>query len=277
MTDKHTFLQNLRAALLHRNISESDIAPYIEQFDRFYDRMVMDGNSVCSVLNDVGAIADNIAAQVSDKYDEINRFAERTMTVQTVSVNTEIIDASELEIVGSDTDASKAVKISENPDKKQESDNIRLNTGTKLPDYTPKEKVRTSKKFWIAFALTLPITLLLLLGILGIFIGVWGVLAVMVVGALVLLAGCVALGTVASLIGVIYGVSQLFTSVPIGLYEIGIGVVIAGVTMFAGILIYNLAIRLLPFIIKLVYKLFRFVFAKLKALFDYLRREGAQP
>ncbi len=276
MTDKNTFLQNLRAALLHRNISESDIAPYIEQFDRFYDRMVMDGDSVCSALDDIGAIADNIAAQVSDKYDEINRFAERTMTVQTVSVNTEIIDASELEIVGLDTGVGENVKTPEKTDERQESDNVPPKTGVKLPDYTVKEKIHTSKKFWIVFALTLPVTFALLVGIVGVFVGVWALLAAMMVGALAALAVCVALGTVASLIGVIYGVSQLFASVPIGLYEIGIGIVIAGVTMFAGILIYNLAIRLLPFVIKLVYKLFRFVFAKLKVLFDYLRKECAQ-
>ena len=63
MNEKQQFLEKLRAALLDRDVSESDIQPYIERFDR---------------------IADNIAEQVSECYDEINRLAERTLTVDRV-------------------------------------------------------------------------------------------------------------------------------------------------------------------------------------------------
>ena len=52
--------------------------------------------------------------------------------------------------------------------------------------------------------------------------------------------------------------------------------VIAGIVMFVGILLYNFAIRLVPKLIKLVYKLFLYVLSKLKELFNYLRRESAK-
>jgi len=48
---------------------------------------------------------------------------------------------------------------------------------------------------------------------------------------------------------------------------------VAGIALLVGILLYNFAIRLLPFTIKKVYKLFKFVIKKLKELFFYLRKE----
>ena len=79
MNEKQQFLEKLRAALLDRDVSESDIQPYIERFDRFYDRMANDPESVQDgLLDDIDRIADNIAEQVSERYDEINRLAERT-------------------------------------------------------------------------------------------------------------------------------------------------------------------------------------------------------
>ena len=93
------------------------------------------------------------------------------------------------------------------------------------------------------------------------------------VGALVVLVGG---GAAVSLVGIIYGVTQLFVSVPVGLYEIGIGVIVAGGVMFAGILVYNFAVRLVPFVMKLWWKLFMYVLVKLKWLFDFLRKGSAK-
>ena len=93
------------------------------------------------------------------------------------------------------------------------------------------------------------------------------------VGALVVLT---AGGSALSLVGIIYGVIQLFSVVPVGLYEIGMGVIIAGGIMFVGILIYNVAVRLLPFLMRMVWRLFCFVLKKLRVLFNFLRRECAK-
>ncbi len=60
----------------------------------------------------------------------------------------------------------------------------------------------------------------------------------------------VAVGSLVALVAVIYGVSQLFIVVPIGMFELGLGVAAIGITMFVGILMYNIAVRLLPFLLR---------------------------
>ena len=278
MTDKQGFLEKLKDALIQRNISEQDIAPYIEQFDRFYDRMVQDEDTVGAMLNDIDKIADNIAAQVSDRYDEINRFAERTMTVQTVSVDTEIIEATELEIVD-ESDAENSGEAEEVPADIGEEpvpDAETASEGTKLPDYVEKEVIPNSKKFLLLFGVTLPITLPLALLGMSLFVAVWIALMLGNVVAIVAMIATAAVGTVAALVGIIYGITQLFVSVPTGLYEIGIGVVIVGLVLFVCILLYNFAIRLMPFLIKRVFVLFKFTLSKLKARVNRIRKECAE-
>ena len=52
-----------------------------------------------------------------------------------------------------------------------------------------------------------------------------------------------------------------------GLYEIGLGLTVGGIVMLGGILVYNCAIRLVPWLIRLLGDLFRFCTGKLKDLF----------
>jgi hypothetical protein len=130
--------------------------------------------------------------------------------------------------------------------------------------------------FWVLFAVSLPVTVPLALAGLAVFLAVWAAMIALIlaaVGALVLLT---AGGSALSLVGIIYGVIQLFSVVPVGLYEIGMGVIIAGGIMFVGILIYNVAVRLLPFLMRMVWRLFCFVLKKLRVLFNFLRRECAK-
>jgi len=126
-------------------------------------------------------------------------------------------------------------------------------------DYKQAEKTGTGTGktvFWVVFILTLPITLLLALVGIGIFAAVLGSLAVCVIALIAMTIACVAGGTALALVGIIYGITQLFSAVPIGLYEIGIGLMIGGAVMFVSILMYNIAVRLLPWLMRLVSKLF---------------------
>ena len=59
LPDKQEFLEKLRQALIERDISETDIAPYIERFDRFFERMTNDPeNDRSDLLSDIDRIAD---------------------------------------------------------------------------------------------------------------------------------------------------------------------------------------------------------------------------
>lgn len=318
MSEKQLFLDKLRAALIERDISDSDIQPYIERFDRFYDRMVSDPeNTKNGLLDDIDRIADNIAEQVSERYDEINRLAERTLTVDRVkdvpdqppqnSVGAEENRSGEQPGRQPETSTSADADNQPKPgnahsgapgnlpaDQKNAPDSFGNASGTfnemaeayddvfpdgksnRPPEYIDEEPSPNSTIFWVLFAVSLPLTLPLALIGLAFFAGVWVGFLGLIIGAVALLIGSAAVGTALALVGIIYGISQLFSVVPVGMYELGLGVMIGSATMFVGILLYNFAIRLMPVIMRLWGRFFRFVCAKLRLLFGFLRKECAK-
>ncbi len=127
--------------------------------------------------------------------------------------------------------------------------------------------------FWVTLILTLPITITLIAAVFGIFVTVFALISALIIGCVACLVVGVTGGCALSLIGIIYGITQTFDVPQIGAYEIGLGVMIAGCVMFSSILIYNFAIRLLPFVMKKVGVLFGICVKKLKQLFIYAKGE----
>lgn len=127
------------------------------------------------------------------------------------------------------------------------------------------------KKFYIILACTSPIWLLLILAVVTLFLAVIGVFAVSIVVIIAALVAAVAAGTTLSVVGVVYGITQLFKYAPIGLYEIGLGLKIGGYLMLGGIIAYNIAVRLLPFLIKKILELFVFTAHKCVELYFYVK------
>ncbi len=124
-----------------------------------------------------------------------------------------------------------------------------------------------NRLFWILFFLSLPISLPALCLGLSLFAAAYLALALLIVMLLGALVTAAAGGTALSLIGIIYGGTQILRSLPIGMYEIGLGVTIGGGAMFLGIAMYNIALRLLPYIIKKLTVFFIFALKQLKKLF----------
>ena len=123
------------------------------------------------------------------------------------------------------------------------------------------------------FILTLPLTAVTLAITGAAFALAFFMIAVVIlisVGALVLIT---ALGTVVSVLGLIFGVSQMMANLPVGLYECGIAICVGSIALFCGILVYNFAVRLMPFIAKELLIFMRFVFRKYRELYIYLKRE----
>lgn len=122
--------------------------------------------------------------------------------------------------------------------------------------------------FWLLFILALPITLSLLILYFGLFAAMFAVLAavfIVLVGGTI---GGAAVGAAVSLTGIIYGITQLITaasSAP-GLYEIGLGLSVGGAALMLSILLYNCAIRLIPWLFRLICSLFRLCSGKLRDL-----------
>lgn len=301
MTDKHSFLERLKERLLSKGVSETDAAPYLSQFDKYYDRMASDDLATAETLLDIESIADNITSQVKERYEEIDRLAAISMSTPAVSlddvptmeaqipaVTDDIIDDIEEYEVFEDTAEDELVpyedyaveEISEAseevPAESAELSEFTEEGSTRLPDYVEPEKIQESKMFWVLFAVSLPVTLPLALLVLLIFGVMWGGLAAVTAGAVAALIAAVCAGTAVSLVGIIYGIAQFKTAIPVGLYEVGVGIVAAGITLCVGILIYNFVVRLMPILFKLVLKLFKYTLKRLKELFNYLRKESAK-
>jgi hypothetical protein len=129
---------------------------------------------------------------------------------------------------------------------------------------------RGKQKFWIIFACSLPLILVFLLLYFGTFALLFAALASLIVLLIAGLIGTSAIGAAVSFVCIVYGISQLITvaSAAPGVYEIGLGITVGGAVMLFGILIYNLAIRVVPKLIRLLGTLFRFCTGKLKVLFQ---------
>ena len=139
------------------------------------------------------------------------------------------------------------------------------------PEPEPTEKGRTV--FIVGALITLPITLFLLSVMLIAFGAVFLALAAVSLAIIVAMIALIAAGSILAVVGIIYGFTQLFSSVPVGLYEIGLGVLIIGIVFLVSILLYNIALRFIPWVMKKVVVLFRFVCRQLKRLFYYVRKE----
>ncbi|MGN1346728.1 MAG: hypothetical protein ACI4V1_08075 [Eubacteriales bacterium] len=141
--------------------------------------------------------------------------------------------------------------------------------------YSPGEDVTTRGMilFWVGLFLTLPITLGLAVVLFGAFAAVFIGLSALIVGLIAVLIAIAACGAGVSLVGIIFGITQLFSFLAAGIYEIGLGIMVAGAVLFVSVLLYNVAIRLLPWLISLVGNLLGWVCGKLKNLFFVVRRE----
>jgi uncharacterized membrane protein len=126
------------------------------------------------------------------------------------------------------------------------------------------QKLRNNKTLFTVLAcIAAPFVLALALITVGLYVFFWVALALMLIFSIAGLIVFVAAGCCISLIGIVYGVIQLVAGeTPIGLFEIGLGVIVIGSVLLIGILVYNFAMRLIPFAMKQLAKLFKFAFVK---------------
>lgn len=78
-------------------------------------------------------------------------------------------------------------------------------------------------------------------------------------------AGC-------SLVGIIYGFTQLTVAAPIAWYEIGLALVVAGVSLALGVLLYNGAVRFMPWVIRRMNVFSRFSLRQLRRRITKLKK-----
>ncbi len=116
-----------------------------------------------------------------------------------------------------------------------------------LVSLTPRGKVR----FWSLLILTLPLSLSFCTLLLLVFAFCFLTVCALIAASILLIGGEAVAGTACFLVGVIYGIIQICTaSVGIGIYEIGLGIICAGVFLALGVLTYHLAVRGLPYLLR---------------------------
>ena len=141
--------------------------------------------------------------------------------------------------------------------------------------YEPAKDVTTRGMliFWIGLFLTLPLTIALGAVLFGTFAALIVGLSAMIIGLIAVLIAVAACGAGVSLVGIVFGITQLFSFLSAGIYEIGLGIMVAGAVLFVSILLYNIAIRFLPWLIGRLGNLLGWICGKIKTLFYVVRRE----
>ena len=146
----------------------------------------------------------------------------------------------------------------------------------KISKRTDDELKSNLTKFRIIFFLCIPLILAILL-ITAAFFGVlFFVIAVLVIIASAALAVITAAGSAVSIFGLISGVVQFFSNSYVGLYECGLSIMIGAAALFAGILVYNFIVRLMPFVASKLWQFTKFVFRKYRVLYVFVKKECLQ-
>ena len=155
--------------------------------------------------------------------------------------------------------------------------NVKKLKKTKAEKVRYRPKVQGSPLFWTLFVVTLPITLPIFAAI-CVLVGVLYIMVTALIAALAAITiGCIAAGTALSLIGIIYGIMAITKhQVPVGLYEIGVGVALGGVTMLVSVLLYNTAVCFAPKLYKYAKKLTVRIFTGISDLYYRVKKECAK-
>ncbi|MBE6572821.1 MAG: hypothetical protein E7652_00335 [Ruminococcaceae bacterium] len=175
------------------------------------------------------------------------------------------VDDEFIEEEGSDflVDTSSLKKAGEKPKR----------TDKRFKESEKKEKIKGTPLFWTIFVLLLPIICPVLLLGAGVFASVYVAITLLIVALCGAIVAVVTMGTIVSLVGIIYGAILAFKIAPLGMYEVGIGIIVGSLTMLLSVLMYNLAIRFSPLLYKWLTKLLKLVVKQLIMLFNKAKKE----
>ena len=128
------------------------------------------------------------------------------------------------------------------------------------------------KRFILISALTSPLWAIAAVLYALLWIAAFAVEALSVAAAVCASIGVFAAGGAASGSGIIYGIFIMMSEKAIGIYEIGFGIIVAGASLLGGVLLYNFAIRFMPFAIKKTAEFFMFCLGRVRVLLHEFKR-----
>ena len=236
--------------------THTDGAPNMQQGIQTNDILADDATRVMpSYLEEQQAVAGSLATHLTDLPDEDIRADDTAATF--------------------DQAATRSIDTQDTDDEMQTADEIPSPRTSHLREITyrgePSPEAR--RKFIIGATLLSPFGALIFLVCMSVVGVIWLVSVLLIPLLLALMLAICVVGIVLSVVGFVYGLSQLFTVKPVGMFEIGLGIIILGATILICTLIYNLAVRVIPKLVRRCWRLVRRTFWLLADLFCYIRGE----
>ena len=236
--------------------THTDGAPNMQQGIQTNDILADDATRVMpSHLEEQQAVAGRLATHLTDLPDE-DIGADNTAATF-------------------DQAATRSIDTQDTDDEMQTADEIPSPRTSHLREITyrgePSPEAR--RKFIIGATLLSPFGALIFLVCMSVVGVIWLVSVLLIPLLLALMLAICVVGIVLSVVGFVYGLSQLFTVKPVGMFEIGLGIIILGATILISTLIYNLAVRVIPKLIRRCWRLVCRTFWLLADLFCYIRGE----
>lgn len=236
--------------------THTDGAPNMQQGIQTNDILADDATRVMpSHMEEQQAVAGRLATHLTDLPDEDIRADNTAATF--------------------DQAATRSIDTQDTDDEMQTADEIPSPRTSHLREITyrgePSPEAR--RKFIIGATLLSPFGALIFLVCMSVVGIIWLVSVLLIPLLLALMLAICVVGIVLSVVGFVYGLSQLFTVKPVGMFEIGLGIIILGATILICTLIYNLAVRVIPKLIRRCWRLVCRTFWLLADLFCYIRGE----
>lgn len=303
--EKQVFLDRVRQTLLDRGVAEEVTARQLAKLSRFIDEEggdnaetmleeedpVLLAEEICALLKRnaarraAAAVIEPEEAEVPAPAPVAAPIAETVATVE-VNENFDVVDlpAGDRRLEASPAEQSpesiyvppaadvfeeELPRRSRKQAKRAEQEVLEVDEAESRAEEYSGEK--GGPMFWVMFIAALPFVVVICAAVLALFIAAFAALAVLQVGSFVALAAVAAVGTAFTLVALIYGIVQLLSTLPVGLFELGIGVTAGGIVLFCSILLYNLGVRLLPFTMKKLAKFMGWTIKRGKILFIYLK------
>lgn len=280
--EKNAFLRELALILRQRGLTDEEIRVRIEKIGAFIDGLsVEERNAVIGGNPNVAAIADRLFAREGAQKPAgapatASAPAPKKEKKEDFKITSEYKKSA---LADNDENTSAGKNVAEIRRRDEEKlralkDEAQKPRKAKQPHATIAQRFESERKFWVIFFCCIPILFVFLGALLSVFAAVFFGLIAVILLLVCALAVAVAIGTGVSLIGIVYGVVQFFVAggvSAVGLYEAGMGIFAAGITMLVGVLIYNAAIRLVPFVMKKLRAFLKFIFKKLGVLAEYLK------
>lgn len=253
---KQQFLTQLKDKLMSKGLSESDAAAKCNAISKNFEK-----------ISEADAAKYYTDANIDMIVTKITKSSDTDKTSTPVQAPTIVIPKGET--------TSKGKESSDNNSKTTKADDVVIiknsNEKNETKSRFPSIKVSGDPDqhphllLWILAVLCAPTLFLIVFAILGLSLSIAVAMAGLIILLVTAIAAIVCGGSGLSAVALIYGITQIISEPRyVGLHEIGLAMMFAGITIAVSIILYNIAVRFIPLLYRLIGKALRVGWKKLK-------------